>query len=552
MIPTQRRKGEKARRIRNSRFARGKKSLSGGWRGVDEHRVAGLLARRQYGKTTIASRIALKKMMRHAGHTVVFGSVKIDLGREIVRKEAEAMQRAFAMMAASVKGGGLLQAADAARSVKGTEKQPEFSADDWAEIYEACRLEFRLWHDRTTYSRTKVVALNASAVGETGDLILDEVGRVKNFRDVVEAVMPIIASNPDFRCIYTTTPPPDDTHYSFDLLSPPIGAELPVNAKGNWYLSELGVWVLRITAWDAAADGVPLYDDDSGEPITPDESRAKAHDRDAWDRNYACKFVLGGTAACGLQQLDTAQRRSLIKGNECGFFTVHSDTDFDAGLRFIAERLTSGPVGLGWDLATTTSETSNPNGFSVLEQIGSDYVLRACFVWKTADEEVALERARAIARAVAERKQGGRARRLCIDATNERYFSQSVRRELAAELPVELVIGSETIEVPGEKEPITMKQYLGGQLVAELDDNHLTLPAERYLREDWRLVKKEKGQFVCEPDASGRHGDTFDGTKLGLRALRSNQGAITSMAGIRVGGNRRAPAFRPQYLTGRT
>jgi hypothetical protein len=165
-------------------------------RGVDEHRVAGLLARRQYGKTTIASRIALKKMMRHAGHTVVFGSVKIDLGREIVRKEAEAMQRAFAMMAASVKGGGLLQAADAARSVKGTEKQPEFSADDWAEIYEACRLEFRLWHDRTTYSRTKVVALNASAVGETGDLILDEVGRVKNFRDVVEAVMPIIASNP--------------------------------------------------------------------------------------------------------------------------------------------------------------------------------------------------------------------------------------------------------------------------------------------------------------------------------------------------------------------
>ena len=43
-------------------------------RGVDQHRIAGLLARRQYGKTTISSRISLKKMMRKAGHTVIFGS----------------------------------------------------------------------------------------------------------------------------------------------------------------------------------------------------------------------------------------------------------------------------------------------------------------------------------------------------------------------------------------------------------------------------------------------------------------------------------------------
>src|SRR6185437_12093826 len=122
--------------------------------------------------------------------------------------------------------------------------------------------------------------------------------------------------------------------------------------------------------------------------------------------------------------------------------------------------------------------------------------------------------------------------RLCVDATNERYFSQSVRREMAALLPVELVIGSETIEIPGREETITMKQHLGGQLVAELDDNHLTLPPERYLREDWRLVKKEKGQFVCEPDVDGKHGDTFDGAKLALQAIRSTAGALMSTDGI--------------------
>jgi hypothetical protein len=218
-------------------------------RGVEQHRVSGLLARRQYGKTTIAARIALKKMMKQAGHTVVFGSVKVDLGREIVQKEAGELQRAFGLLA--------LQAEELETKLDAVDEHgksvAEVSPDDWSDLYEHSRLEFRLYHSRSIYARTKVVALTPDAVGETGDLILDEVGRVKNFRDVLEAVMPIIASNPEFRCVYTTTTPPDDAHPSFDLLAPPLGAELPINPKGNWYRSELGVWVLRVTAEDAYA-----------------------------------------------------------------------------------------------------------------------------------------------------------------------------------------------------------------------------------------------------------------------------------------------------------
>ncbi|MHC1762912.1 MAG: hypothetical protein AB9869_01215 [Verrucomicrobiia bacterium] len=485
---------------------------------MELHRVCGLLARRQYGKTTTAARIALKKMMKRAGHSVVFGSVKLDLGREIVRKEAEALQKAFTLLAD--------QAAAAATKLDVVDDQKGRSVaginlDDWSDLYEHSRLEFRLYHSQSIYSRTKVVALTPAAVGETGNLILDEVGRVPNFRAVLEAVMPIISSNPEFRCIYTTTPPPDDSHPSFELLAPPIGTELPVNPKGNWYRSELGVWVLRITAWDAAADGIPLYDDDTGAPITPEESRRRAPDKDAWDRNYGCKFVLGGTSACGLQQIDTAQRRGV---GHCQLFQIGNDLEFDQALRWLVDHLGTGRVGLGWDLATTTKETSNPSAFGVFEERGVELILRAVFLWKVADPDVAIERARRIAQTIRARPQGGPARRLCIDATNERYFAQSVRKELAADLPVELVIGSETIQLPGQEESITMKQYLGGLLVAELDDNHLWLPPERYLREDWRLVKKEKGQFVCEPDADGRHGDTFDGAKLGRHALKSTGG----------------------------
>jgi hypothetical protein len=491
-------------------------------RGVELHRVCGLLARRQYGKTTIASRIALKKMMRRAGHTVIFGSVKLDLGREIVRKEAETIQRTLQSLAAeaAAKASTLLDVVDAAKgtSVAGLQ------LDDFADLYEHSRLEFRLFHSRSVYSRTKVIALTPDAVGETGDLIMDEVGRAKKFREVLEAVMPIIASNPEFRAIYTTTPPPQDDHPSFDLLAPPTGMDLPVNPKGNWYKSELGVMVLRITAEDAFADGVPLYDDDTGKPISPAESRARSHDKDAWDRNYGCLFVLGGTAAMGLLVLDTAQRRGV---GQCEHFHLESDLDLERAARWIADKLGPGQVGLGWDLATTEKGTSNPSAFTVLERQGNEYLARAIVTWKTNDPAIAGERAARLVRAVGERKAGGKARRLCIDATNERYFSTQMQRELRGELPVELVVGSESHERPGT-EPMTMKQYLGALLVDEADDNHLTLPPSRYIREDFRLVKRDRGSFVCEPDAQGRHGDTFDSTKLALHALGSGKGLVAT------------------------
>ena len=447
-----------------------------------------------------------------------------------MRKEADALQKAFQINAAVAEAANLkLQLADADKA----KPLPVLSADDFAELYEATRLEFRLYHSNSVYSRTKVVALTPDAVGETGDLILDEVGRAKRFRDVLEAMLPIIAANPTYRAIFTTTPPPDDTHPSFDLLAPPMGAELGINPLGNWYKSELGVWVLRITAEDAYADGIPLYDDETGAPISPAESRQRDRNKDAWDRNYGCKFVIGGTSACGLLQLDTAQRRGI---GECQFFNIGSDLEFDAALRWVLEHLTGGPVGLGWDLATTTKATSNPSSFSIVEGRGVEKIVRAVLNWKLSDPDVALERALKIVLAVQGRRVGGAARAMAVDGTNERYFAERVRKELAAYVPVEIVIASESVDRPGG-EPMNMKQFLGGALVGELDDNHLLLPPERYLRDDFRLVKKEKGQFVCEPDADGKHGDTFDGAKLGNYAL-SGAGlafAYQSIRGSRSG-----------------
>jgi hypothetical protein len=495
-------------------------------RGVRQFRIAALLARRQWGKTSLAARIAIYKMMMQAAHTVIFGSVKVDLGREIIRKEAAALQEAIALLANDTPE-KLFRLADSERGKELSELKP----DDFAELYEAQRLEFRLYHSNSVYSRTKVVALTPAAVGETGDLILDEVGRVKNFREVWEAVKPIIASQPAFRCILTTTPPPDDAHYSYELLAPPIEAKFPVNPKGNWYKSELGVNVLRVDAWDAYADGLPLYDDDTGAPISPDEARRREHDKDAWDRNYGVKFVLGGTAAVGLLQLDSAQRRGI---GRCLCIVIHDDRDFEIGLAHLADKLGANACGIGVDLATTEKESSNPTSVTVMERIGADFVAVITFVWKTRDPAIATERFRKIVEQANARPEGGRARRMCVDATSERYFAIQLQRELAAWIPVELVISSETVETAGG-EKMTKKQMLGAKWVSVIDDNHAVLAPERYIREDFRRVRKDRGTFVCEIGPGGEHGDTFDSHKLAQHALESTgQGAFTSETAAQV------------------
>lgn len=492
------------------------------FRMVDEYRVCAFLARRQYGKTTTFAKIALKKMMKKRDHTVIFGSAKLSLSREIVRTEARVMQQAIAAATSDIpSGAALFKVCDST----GNNIPDVLHPDDFAELFEAQRLEFRLFHDRTSYSRTKVVALHPDTVGETGDLMCDELRAIKNWRDVWEAVLPIISSNPGFRCTLSTTVPRDDAHYAYAQLLPPVGLDFEPSATGNQYESQMGIMVLRVDAWDAAADNVPLYDNKTGEPLTPEESRRRDQDKDAWDRNYGLKFVAGGTSACGLTQIDTAQRRGVGK---CMFVQVDSDADFDRALIELPGRLGPGKVGLGFDVATTTKGYSNPSSFAVCEEHGIEYIFSLLIIWKTADPAIAEDRIRRLIKAVSKRPIGGRARALHIDATNERYFATSLRQSLTGLVPVHLIISSETDMGPGG-EPMTKKQLLGGRLVAELDDNHLTIPPERYIRDDWRLVKKDRGLFVCDPDVDGKHGDTFDSSKLALNALVSN-GPVEAMA----------------------
>jgi hypothetical protein len=164
-----------------------------------------------------------------------------------------------------------------------------------------------------------------------------------------------------------------------------------------------------------------LYDPNTATPLTLEQFYAQALNKGALRRNYLLIHEFGGAAAIDFLALDAAQRRGL---GHCALISADTDADFDLALAFLRQHIRDGPVGLGFDVATTTRATSNPSSLTVTEQRGADRVQVLVLLWKERQPQIARHRLRRILETIAARPAGGRARRLCIDASSERYFAQ--------------------------------------------------------------------------------------------------------------------------------
>lgn len=271
------------------------------------------LWRRQAGKSFTAACKALRRMMMVPGLSSFFVSASVALAAEFIRKEAEVWQKVLAAYREAC------QAAKQELHTYSSDKGRiiEFDAtnlDDLSEVFEAQKLETRIYHSRTSYSRSRVIAPNPStAVGWTGDIWLDEVSRMPELKDVLEAVLPFMSSNPQFRLLAITTPAPDDKHYSWEIFAPKPGEDnFTPSPRGNYYTSTAGIRVHRVDAWDAEAAGVKLYDDTTRLVVTPEEHRASYYDKQSWDRNYALKWIKGGSAALALTDIQRAMRAPIL------------------------------------------------------------------------------------------------------------------------------------------------------------------------------------------------------------------------------------------------
>ena len=258
-----------------------------------------LIWRRQFGKSFYLAGQSLDWMMETPGVLVTLMSAVMRMARENIRKEAEVWREMMGQLRKAALAGGFdfTTTAD-------DDKRELLDVDAIADLFEHGKLATHLWFDNATDSRTEIVAADENAVGNTGHLILDEVGRMENFREICEAAFPVAASSPQFKIRGATTIPPDDTHHSFELLVPEDpDMVFPVNPRGNFYTSAQGIPVHRCSASDAYAAGFPIYDLVTREALTPEESRRRSLDKDAWDRNFGCKWIKGGTAALGNNEL---------------------------------------------------------------------------------------------------------------------------------------------------------------------------------------------------------------------------------------------------------
>lgn len=198
----------------------------------------------------------------------------------------------------------------------------------------------------------------------------------------------------------------------------------------------------------------------------------------------------------------------------------------------------TGRIGIGTDLGTTTKAKSNPTGVAVIQEDGRDLVARLVVRFKTADERVLP----ALLRQLCQLPHGLRVRKVCADATNERFFVARIKRELAGLVVVEPVVASDGVEYGGEK--MNMKTFLGALLVNTIEDGRLLLPRAEWLRDDIRSVKRDRGSFSADVDADGNHADCFDGLKLALFALRGLAAGPAVAAAAAVGTFGATPAGR--------
>ena len=232
---------------------------------------------RQIGKSHTLAGWAVDRLLRNPGRLVTVLSNSRANGLEFVLKCQEVCRK-------------LGQAIELEHNTAELDARTDISEDM---KYDMMRGEIRI-EVEGKIGRILVLAANPrTARGFSGDLILDEFAFHEDSAAIWEAAEPIISSNKDFLCRISSTG----------------------TGKRNMFyqlISEGRIPYYRVRRSEAWATGeIRIYSAITGKEITPDQARAEASDKRAYDQNYECKFNDEASALLTQQLINLAQREGV-------------------------------------------------------------------------------------------------------------------------------------------------------------------------------------------------------------------------------------------------
>lgn len=235
---------------------------------------------RQIGKSFTLANWAVERLLLHPGRLVTVLSNSKDNGAEFALKCKEVCEK-------------LQEAVAEIESLEFEDLSPTSAGKSADEVYDAMHYEVRV-RVMGKVGRIKVLAANPrTARGFSGDLIMDEFAFHENGAAIWEAAEPIISSNPDFLCRISSTG--NGTRNMFyQLISDGRYKYIKIRRSDAWKLGEL-----------------KIYSSIDGKAITPDEARAQAADKRAYDQNYECEFSDEMAALLTQELINAAQREGI-------------------------------------------------------------------------------------------------------------------------------------------------------------------------------------------------------------------------------------------------
>jgi phage FluMu gp28-like protein len=372
--------------------------------------------------------------------------------------------------------------------------------------FEDTRLELRIRVGRKT-GRIKVLAANPrTARGFSGDLILDEFAFHENSNAIWEAVEPILASNPDFVCRIASTG--NGRHNMFYRMA----AQFRVSS-GELRMGEDGTRntqykVSRVTRTMAYGMGVPIYDPQSRQPITPEQARAQALDKRAYDQNYECAFADENATLLTHELISAAER------NDAGEF-CETNWSASALARF---RNAVGPLYVGFDVGRSVDLSV----ISVVEKVAGMFLVRG--ILRMRDMRLPEQELR-----LGEICRLPKFQRAAIDMTGlglglfeyaEKAFGSSRIKGInfASTVPASRVIQAEG----RKRETVRVTESLAVELLRVYEDRRIQHPCDGRLRDDLRKPEKVtspggKVSIAAVRDGAG-HADHFWSLALAVEA----------------------------------